>query len=49
VKHRSRFGEITGHDAAKYAVEMKVARFCWFNKAKFGGNIYCMNCQKSIP
>ena len=30
-------------------VEMKVARFCWFNKAKFGGNIYCMDCQKTAP
>jgi hypothetical protein len=29
-------------------VEMRVARFCWFNKTKFGGNIYCMDCQKSI-
>jgi len=29
-------------------VEMKVARFCWFNKTKFGGNIYCRDCQKSI-
>ena len=30
-------------------VEMKVARFCWFNKAKFGGNVYCMECQKNAP
>ena len=29
-------------------VEMKVARFCWFNKTKFGGSIYCMDCQKSV-
>lgn len=25
-----------------------VAKFCWFNKPKFGGNIYCMDCQKKI-
>jgi len=30
-------------------VEMRVARFCWFNKAKFGGNVYCMECQKNAP
>lgn len=29
-------------------VEMKVARFCWFNKTKFGGEIYCRDCQESI-
>lgn len=29
-------------------VELKVARFCWFNKARFGENIYCMECQKAI-
>lgn len=29
-------------------VELKVARFCWFNKARFGENIYCMDCQKAI-
>jgi hypothetical protein len=26
-------------------VELKVARFCWFNKPKFGGNVYCPECQ----
>jgi hypothetical protein len=25
-----------------------VAKFCWFNKSKFGGNIYCMDCQKKV-
>lgn len=25
-----------------------VAKFCWFNKPKFGGNIYCMDCQKKL-
>ncbi|MFO7543831.1 MAG: hypothetical protein R6W97_13620 [Thiobacillus sp.] len=24
------------------------AKFCWFNKAKFGGNVYCMDCQKKV-
>ncbi len=23
------------------------ARFCWFNKQKFGGNVYCRACQKA--
>lgn len=27
-------------------VELKVARFCWFNKPRFGGNIYCRDCQR---
>ena len=30
------------------AVGYNVAKFCWFNKPKFGGNIYCMDCQKGI-
>ncbi|MBK8320828.1 MAG: NERD domain-containing protein [Betaproteobacteria bacterium] len=25
-----------------------VAKFCWFNKAKFGGNIYCKDCQTAV-
>jgi hypothetical protein len=29
-------------------VELRVARFCWFNKARFGDNIYCMECQKGF-
>ena len=29
-------------------VALNVARFCWFNKAKFGGNVYCMECQKTV-
>lgn len=29
-------------------VETKVARFCWFNKQKFGGNVFCMDCQKKV-
>ena len=30
------------------AVGYNVAKFCWFNKPKFGGNIYCMDCQKGV-
>jgi hypothetical protein len=30
------------------SVPFNVARFCWFNKPKFGGNIFCMDCQKKI-
>ncbi len=29
-------------------VTYNVAKFCWFNKAKFGGNVYCMECQKKV-
>lgn len=27
-------------------VPYNVAKFYWFNKPKFGGNIYCMECLK---
>ena len=30
------------------AVGYNVAKFCWFNKPKFDGNIYCMDCQKCV-
>lgn len=31
-------------------VEDKVVTFCVrFNKARFGGNVYCQDCQKAIP
>lgn len=30
------------------SVELKVARFCWFNKARFGENIYCRECQQAM-
>lgn len=31
-------------------VEDKVVTFCIrFNKARFGGNVYCQDCQKAIP
>lgn len=26
-------------------IEYIVARFCWFNKKRFGGNTYCRTCQ----
>jgi len=29
-------------------VELNVARFCWFNKARFGENIYCRECQQAV-
>ena len=29
------------------SVTYNVAKFCWFNKPKFGGNVYCMECQKT--
>lgn len=30
-------------------VAYKVAKFCWFNKLRFGGNVFCYDCQKSVP
>jgi len=30
------------------SVAYNVAKFCWFNKPKFGGSIFCMECQKKI-
>lgn len=30
-------------------VTYNVAKFCWFNKPRFGGNVYCMDCQKAVP
>lgn len=30
------------------AVTYAVAKFCWVNKPRFGGNVYCISCQKSI-
>ncbi len=30
------------------AVPYNVAKFCWFNKPKFGGKVYCMECQKAV-
>ncbi len=30
------------------AVPYNIAKFCWFNKQKFGGKVYCMECQKMV-
>lgn len=30
------------------AVAYPVARFCWLNKKRFGGVVYCMDCQKKV-
>jgi len=30
------------------SVAYNVARFCWFNKQRFGGDVYCMECQKAF-
>ncbi|KPN72151.1 nuclease-related domain-containing protein [Neisseria sp. 83E34] len=32
----------------KKTVSPKVANFCWSNKARFQGRVYCYNCQRSI-
>ena len=29
-------------------VNSSVARFCWLNKVRLGGAIYCMDCQKGV-
>lgn len=33
--------------SCKAKVTPRVAEFCWGNKPRFGGRVYCMNCQKS--
>lgn len=30
------------------SVFYSVAKFCWFNKLRFGGKVYCMDCQKTV-
>ena len=35
-------------DFCEEAVSYSVAKFCWFNKPRFGGKIYCMECQKQV-
>lgn len=30
-------------------VPYNVAKFCWSNKSRFGGEVYCMDCQKAVP
>lgn len=29
-------------------VSYSVVKFCWFNKPRFGGNLFCMECQKKV-
>lgn len=29
-------------------VDYAVAKFCWFNKSRFGGNVFCRDCQISV-
>ncbi len=29
-------------------VSYAVAKFCWSNKSRFGGNVFCMDCQKTV-
>jgi hypothetical protein len=36
-------------DTCACAVSNAVARFCLFNKPRFGGLVYCMDCQKKVP
>ncbi len=35
-------------DFCEEAVSYSVAKFCWFNKPRFGGKIYCIDCQKQV-
>lgn len=35
-------------DTCGIAITYNVAKFCWFNKSKFGENLYCMECQKKV-
>jgi hypothetical protein len=35
--------------ACGISVSYSVAKFCWFNKSRFGGVVYCMDCQKHVP
>lgn len=48
--------ELTGERKSKLVcssceavVAYNVAKFCWFNKPRFGGKVFCMECQKAIP
>ena len=29
-------------------VPLNVARFCWFNKSRFGGKVFCRDCQAAV-
>lgn len=30
------------------SVALNVARFCWFNKSRFGGKVFCRECQATV-
>lgn len=34
--------------ACKKTVTQKVAQYCWQNKTRFGGRVYCFDCQKNV-
>lgn len=34
--------------SCKRSVTPNVANYCWSNKARFQGRVYCFNCQKNI-
>ena len=34
--------------SCKKQVPMNVARFCWQNRTRFGGRVYCFECQRLI-
>ncbi|MCW5619951.1 MAG: NERD domain-containing protein [Burkholderiales bacterium] len=35
--------------ACNARVNYNVAKFCWVNKVRFGGAVYCIDCQKGFP
>lgn len=35
--------------ACKKSVSQTVAHYCWNNKTRFQGKVYCFHCQKNIP
>lgn len=34
--------------ACGISVAYNIAKFCWFNKPRFGGKVFCMECQKVV-
>jgi hypothetical protein len=41
----------SGHRCARCGepVSFAVVRFCWNNRTRFGGSVYCMSCQTTFP
>jgi hypothetical protein len=41
----------SGHKCASCgdSISFAVVKFCWNNSARFGGKVYCMNCQPQFP